>query len=365
MRTFTVTHIQRPFSMTKDFYGHKHFTRMIDFYSVNEKNELLFHWQHINIALQDKNAFKDLIEKKMVIELPTPIEIPEGKSLWLYYSSYLYIADTKNPSDKDMQIVCKLADCWDRVPGATPNDERQFKDIVVIKHLLTPAEGYPTEEGLLRAMTFVTTTLTEDVGKNYHFGPKNYHVFDREKKWEQWEKAGRIIDLETPILYEPKNTEINGFIKGEKGFWTDSTKSHHYGIVPEESKYFFITHVLTYGRRPAPGCIQRRTPYAGYYYIFDVDQTEHGYGDGSLTHQFASDVTNLDERVAKGEYVRLPKPWRATSELSQTWVGATGNVYVGHATKPNEHPYMLLMHSPVIETLPQDKLTSVEYADFV
>ncbi len=361
MRTFTVKYIQRPFMKVEDHYKPKKFLRRIDFWSGNEPENLNFHWQNINVKPQDVADFQRLLSAKMVIELPESITIPEGKCLWLYMDSGLYIADAQTPLESDMQMVAMTTKCWNTVPGNKPSEERQYQDILVIRYLMVPFEGYPQKEGELRAMTIVTTTLTEEIDNNYRFGPKQQYVHHREEKWKQWLAQGRIIELSKPLIHNPGPWDVKGKDNG-LSFWTDSTKTHHYGPVPKEAKCYFYTHLLLRGAKPQEGEIVRSQAYYGMYYLLDIDLTVYsGYPPNEDQFHESAEAMAVMERENK--VVKLPNPYRIPPN-KQLWISAQGNIYMAHSQKPNEHPYELVMNAPIIATLPCDRTSLIMYHDF-
>lgn len=365
MRTFTVTHIQRPFTRTSDAYNKsslpQYFYHRIPFYTLAEDGGYIFHVKG-KIQLFSSQEVAEFVERGVVIQLPYPVSIDEKQGLYLGLTSTVYAADRVDPKWEEKTCFCALESLRTHEETSyIKGDTLNFYDVIVVTHLIRPYEGYPTEPGVLRAMTVVTQNCTMEVSESRRFGPKRMFVRDIDEKWKQWEDQGRIIPLAKPILFNPGPYNVHDKDLGE-GFWTDHNKVHHYGSVPKEAKCSFYTHLLLGGNKPQDGEIRRSQGYYGVYYLLDVDLTVYS-GYPPTENQFHESQDVMKEREQKGEVIKLPYPLRIPSN-HMLWISSEGNIYLAHGQKPNEHPYEFIMNSPLVAALPAPGESLIRYHDF-
>ena len=364
--TLTITHIQRPFHrLSDDFRGNQslpqHFYHAVPFYTP-EGDDYLFHVKG-KTQYFSAQEMKEKVESGLVIHLPYSVDILSTQALYFGLTSTIYAADKIAPKWEDKTYFCALTSLRDyQVKAYLQGDSISFYDVLIITHLLKPYEGYPTEECVLRAMTTVTETLTEQKEKHRAFGPRRITIRNQEEKFKQWEEEGRLIKLSKPLLFNSGPYDVKERDLGES-FWTDHTRKHYYGKLPNGSRCYFYTHVCVYKTKPLDGEIVRRQGYYAVYYLLDVGGCAFS-GYPPTEDHFKENEESMQEKVDNNQVVKLPVPYRYHNASGQLWIGAQGNVYGGHGIKPHDYPYVLLMNSQVIANLPQTTDTYIQFEDF-
>ncbi len=364
--TLTVTHIHRPFYRGSDGYARKSlpdfFYRRVPFYTASEEG-FIFHVKDKTQYISPQ-SMEELKANGLVIELPYGVEIQHDQSLYQGLASSVYVANKYAPKWQEVVHFCALESIgnYENVSYIS-GDSVKFYDILVITHLLVPAEGYPIQPGVLRAMTAVTKTYTKEQGENIRFGPRRLNVYSYKTQWPIWESQDRIIKLDKTILFDPGQWNVDNKDLGQ-GFWTDHTKEHFYGKVPQEAKCSFYTHVILGSTRPFENEIVRRLSYYAKYYLLDVGLTMYSNSPSDDRSANAHNVQAMLAMEEKKEVVKLPYPLRRKNNNTMFWASANGNIYLAHSIKPNDHPYELIMNTPLISELPDSKDKYVQFFDF-
>lgn len=376
MKKIFITHINRPFVKHKDLEPATHvktlpypFHRTVDYYSeAPEQDGKKCYYHYKDGELQKKTITEDELKQGIaedtIIALPSPVERENTLPLWHTGGDLLAFAPMDNLKEEAMEVLCKTQSYGEWIKFMNYYEQYQMHDLVVITHLLTPLEGYPTEPGVLRAMTYLITPLKHGAGEKYHFGRKEMFLRDASEKMQRWEKEGRLIKLEVPVLFNPGRWNVDKKDLG-LGFWTDASKKHHYGKVPKEAKCVLYTHVEIGNEKPLPDEIVRRGGYRAVDYLLDVGLLlSSSYSpDDDRGHE---DETDMRKLVEANKVIPLPSILRKVEDNYQFWAAASGNIYLAHAMKPNEHPHRLILNTPLIAELPAPKNQSkyIQHHDF-